>query len=278
MPPAEDLRIDGTGTVHPVGRTAGQQLRARAGEWRLVPSPTEVVLALRAGEGTRALRLAGEVRTPGALCDVVATVAQGGWGGELVVFEEEESSPQRGVDALVRSIFFESGNVVGASSNVPRERLGEILWRFGVITRDELQQIVRTADQTGRRVGEAAVELEFVGPDELFRMMARQVEEVFYAATLVGRATFFLFDGFDAAKLVRRHHLSASALLMEAARRTDELRFFRERSRATRGCRRRSRRPPPRRPRRSSRACSPSVTDAAALRRLAVGLGSSSSK
>jgi hypothetical protein len=59
-------------------------------------------------------------------------------------------------------------------------------------------------------------------------MMARQVEEVFYAAALVGRATFFLFDGFDAAKLGRRHHLSAGALLMEAARRTDELRFFRE--------------------------------------------------
>ena len=28
-------------------------------------------------------------------------------------------------------------------------------------------------------------------------MMARQVEEVFYAAVHVPRATFYLFDGFD---------------------------------------------------------------------------------
>jgi hypothetical protein len=228
----EDLRIDGTGTVHPVGRRAGQHLRARAGDWRLLAAPPEVVLALRARQGRRLLRLAGEVRSHGALCDVLATVAQGGWGGELVVLEDNDDSDgaaARGQDGAVRSIFFEGGNVVGASSTAPGERLGEILWRFGAITREQLEQVVRAADESGRRIGEAALELEFVGPDELFQMMARQVEEVFYAAALVGRATFFLFDGFDAARLGRRHHLSAGALLMEAARRTDELRFFRER-------------------------------------------------
>ncbi len=229
MSGAEDLRIDATGTLHPVGRRAGQHLRARAGEWRLLAGPPEVVLALRAGEGIRTLRLAGEVRSPGALCDVVATVAQGGWSAELFVFAEHDEAQQRGSDAVVRSVFFEGGSVVGATSNAPGERLGEILWRFGAITREQLAEVVRAADQSGRRVGEAAIELEFVGPDELFRMMARQVEEIFYATALVGRATFFLFDGFDPSGLVRRHNLSAGALLMEAARRTDELRFFRER-------------------------------------------------
>jgi hypothetical protein len=126
------------------------------------------------------------------------------------------------------SIFFEGGNVVGATSTAPRERLGEILWRFGAITREQLEEVLRAADKSGRRLGEAAIELEFVGPDELFRMMARQVEEIFYAAVHVGSATFYLFDVFEEARLVRRHNLSAGALLMEAARRTDELRFFRE--------------------------------------------------
>jgi hypothetical protein len=227
---AEDLRVDGTGTAHPVGRRAGQELRARAGDWRLVSSPPEVILALRATEGRRALRLAGEVRTPGALCDVLATMAQGGWGGELVVFEEPEAAatPIAGTTVIERSIFFEGGNVVGATSTAPGERLGEILWRFGAITQEELDRIVQASVASGRRMGEAAIELEFVGPDELFHMMTRQVEEVFYAAALVGRATFFLFDGFDPGRLARRHLLSAGALLMEAARRTDELRFFRE--------------------------------------------------
>jgi hypothetical protein len=218
MADGQDLRIDATGTVHPLDRRASQELRARAGEWHLLPAPAEVVLATRAGEGARSLRLAGEVRAPGALCDVVALVAQGAWSGELLVFE----------DAIVRSVFFDAGNVVGGSTNAPGERLGEILWRFGAITRGQLDEVVREAEKTGKRVGETAIDLEFVGPEELYRMMSRQVEEVFYAAVHVSRATFFLFDGFDESRVLRRHRLSAGALLMEAARRMDELRFFRE--------------------------------------------------
>jgi hypothetical protein len=214
----QDLRIDATGTVHPLGREASQALRARVGEWSLLASPPEVVLAIRTGSGARSLRLAGEVRTPGALCDIVATMAQGCWGGELLVLEEETA----------RSIFFESGLVVGATTDAPRERLGEILWRFGAITRDQLDEVVRASAKSGKRVGETAIELEFVGSDELFRMMARQVEEVFFGAVQVGSAMFYLFDRFDDARLVRRHHMSTGGLLMEAARRMDELRFFRE--------------------------------------------------
>jgi hypothetical protein len=214
----DDLRIDATGTIHPLGRHASQELRRRTGEWRLLAAPGELLVAVRAGGSSRPLRLAGEVRTPGALCDVVALIAQGSWGGELVVHDGSN----------VRSIFFEHGNVVGASTNLETERLGEILWRFGAITRSQLEEAVRTAEKTGKRLGEAAVDLDFVGPEELFQMMARQVEEVFYAAVHVSSATFYLFDGFDGSRLARRQKLSAAALLMEAARRMDELRFFRE--------------------------------------------------
>ena len=214
---AANLRIDGTGTVHPLGRKASQALRARVGEWSLLGSPPEVVLALRAGEA-RSLRLAGQVRAPGALCDVVATIAQASWGGELVVLEHE----------VVRSIYFEGGQVVGATTTAEGEKLGEILWRFGAIAREQLEEVVRTAERSGKRVGETAIELEFVGPDELFRMMARQVEEVFFGAVHVADATFYLFDRFEEARLVGRHHMNTGQLLMEAARRMDELRFFRE--------------------------------------------------
>jgi len=227
MPEAPDLRIDATGTVHPVGMRASQELRARAGEWRLVAAPGGILLAVQAGEIPRPLRLAGEVRAPGGLCDVVSTIAQGAYSAELTVFEALESHPQRPHQESVRSILFDHGNVVGASSTAPGERLGEILWRFGAITREQLDEVVSAAERTGKRVGEAAIELEFVEPEELFVMMGRQVEEIFYAAVHLGRASFFLFDGLDE-NLALRQPLSAGQLLMEAARRMDELRFFRE--------------------------------------------------
>jgi hypothetical protein len=218
MADGDDLRIDGTGTVHPLGRRASQELRGRAGEWRLLASPAELIVAARAGDGSRPLRLAGEVRTPGALCDVVAMIAQGSWGGELVVHDGE----------AVRSIYFDRGNVVGAATSVKSERVGEILWRFGAITRSQLEEVVKEAEKSGKRFGEAAVDLEFVDPEELFQMMGRQVEEVFFGAVHVSRATFYLFDGFDESRLARRQMIGAGALLMEAARRMDELHFFRE--------------------------------------------------
>jgi hypothetical protein len=218
MAEAQDLRIDATGTVHPVGRRASQELRARAGEWRLLPSPSGILLAARDGEVLRPLRLAGEVRAPGALCDVVSTIAQGAYTGELTAFEEDS----------VRVIHFDHGNVVWASSSIPAERLGEILWRFGAITRGQLDEVVTSAEKTGKRVGEAAIELEFVQPEELFLMMGRQAEEIFYAVVQLSRATFFFFDGLDEGKISRRLHLGTGQLLMEAARRVDELRFFRE--------------------------------------------------
>ena len=166
----------------------------------------------------RHLKLAGEMRTPGALCDVVALAAQSGWRGELVVLCEQGQ----------RSFYFDAGLVVGASTNVPEERLGETLYRFGVITREQLEAIVRSAESTGKRVGEAAIELEFVTAEELFPMMARQVEEVFYAAIHVLEGSFYFFDRFDEKVLLRRHSLNAGALLMEGARRMDEMKYFRE--------------------------------------------------
>jgi hypothetical protein len=219
---ADSLRIDGTGTVHPVGREASQELRAHSGEWRLLPSPRDAILLRRAGTGDGAagavLRLAGEIRTPGALCDVVALIAQSGFGGELVAIAEEGQ----------RTIYFDGGNVVGAQTTVPEERLGETLYRFGVVTREQLEEAIKATATNGKRLGETAIELEFVTAEELYPMMARQVEEVFFRALHITEGIFYFFDRYDEKDLVRRHDLNAGALLMEAARRMDELKFFRE--------------------------------------------------
>jgi hypothetical protein len=213
------LRVDSTGTVHPVGRAASQQLRARVGSWRLLPSPQNVLL-MRAGDGTDAplLRMAGEIRTPGALCDVIAVAAQSAWTGEILVLEA----------GTQRSIYLDGGTVIGASTNVADERLGETLYRFGVVTREQLESAIKASAESGKRIGEAAIELEYVSPEDLFPMMARQVEEVFYAALRVGEGMFYVFDRYDESQLPRRHNMNAGALLMEGARRMDEMHFFRE--------------------------------------------------
>ncbi|MGO8998653.1 MAG: DUF4388 domain-containing protein, partial [Polyangiaceae bacterium] len=183
------------------------------------PGPADVCILRPEGREVAVLKMAGEIRAPGAICDVVALAAQSSWTGEIVVLDAETQ----------RSIFLDGGAVVGATTNVPSERLGETLYRFGVITRAQLEAAIASSAQTGKRLGETAVDLEFLSPEELFPMMARQVEEVFYAALRVGDGTYYVFDRYDETHLARRHNMAAGALLMEGARRMDEMRFFRER-------------------------------------------------
>jgi hypothetical protein len=212
------LRVDGTGTVHPVGRGASQQLRPRAGEWRILRSPKDLIIARSVTAGDAVLKLAGEIRTPGALSDIVALAAQSQWRGELVILTELGT----------RSFYFERGVVLGASTTVPEERLGETMYRFGVISREQLEKIVAVSTETGKRLGETAIDLGIVPADKLYAMMARQVEEVFYSAVHVSEGSFYFFDRFDEKNIIRRHNLNASGLLIEAARRMDEMRFFRD--------------------------------------------------
>jgi hypothetical protein len=220
MADRDDLvRVDLTGTVHPVGKSASQELRARAGEWRLQRSPPDALLMRKVAKADNVLRLAGEIKTPGALCDVIAMIAQSGWKGELIAIDEGK----------IRSLYFDAGSVIGAQTNVPEERLGETLYRFGVVTREQLETTIKASTKTGKRFGEAAVELAIVSPEQLYPMMARQVEEVFYAALHVADGTFYFYDRFDDSAVGRRHALNAGMLLMEGARRMDEMRFFRER-------------------------------------------------
>src|SRR5689334_15037149 len=88
----ELVRIDATGTAHPVGKTASQRMRARQGAFRLMPAPSHLVVMRYVDEhGKRdeidgpVFRLAGEITKAGALCDIVSLIGQAGWKGELVV-------------------------------------------------------------------------------------------------------------------------------------------------------------------------------------------------
>jgi hypothetical protein len=220
---AELVRIDARGEAHPIGAIASQRLRARAGAYRVLPAPEHVVFMRYTGEDGRrdaddgaVVRLAGEVTAPGALCDVLALLGQTGWRGELVVADGED----------VRSVFFDQGNVVGALTNVEEERLGSVLYRYGVIDADGLERVMALV-QGGKRFGEAAIELGVLKQDQIYAHIAKQVDEIVFATLTVGDGTFFFLDNFDEGRLVSCHTVSANALLMDGVTRMDEMRYFR---------------------------------------------------
>jgi len=221
----ELVRVDATGTAHPVGKTASQRMRARQGAFRLMPAPAHLIVMRYVGEDGRrdpedgpVFRLAGEITSPGAICDIVALIGQAGWNGELVVLD----------GAHTRSIFFEHSNVVSASSTVEGERLGEVLYRYGALTREQVAATA-AAVNADLRFGEAAVRAGYLTRELLFQLMARQTEEIVYAVLLVADGTFFFLDPYDEGRIHARQNLSVNGLLMEGVRRMDEMRYFRDR-------------------------------------------------
>ena len=220
---SELVRIDSRGEAHPIGAVASQRLRARAGAYRVLPAPGHVVFMRYTGEDGRRdaddgaiVRLAGEITAPGALCDVLALVGQTGWRGELVVLDGDDA----------RSVFFDQGNVVGASTNVENERLGSVLYRYGVLDEAGRDRILSEV-KDGKRFGAAAIELGVLKQDQIYAYISKQVDEIVFATLTVSDGTFFFLDGFDEARLVSRHTVSASALLMDGVTRLDEMRYFR---------------------------------------------------
>lgn len=220
--------VDVNGVVHPLGEAAGEHMRRRReGAFRLMPTPDHVIFMRYTGKDGRrdeedgaVVRLAGEIVAPGSMCDVLALVAQAGWRGELTVRDSEHN----------RSVFIEGGNAISALSDVEEERLGRILYRYGVV--DEVQHRAiyeRIAQGSGERYGEAAVELGIVTHNQIFVYLAKQVEEVVLAMMTVADGAYCFLDGFDDASLRSRHSISVNGLLMDGVTRMDEMRYFRQR-------------------------------------------------
>lgn len=222
---SDDLvRVDGTGTAHPVGKIASKRMRERQGGFRLMPSPSHVMLLRKADEQGRAiptdgtLRLCGEITTASVLCDVFAMVGQSRWGGELSLFD----------GAATRSVFFENGNVVSAQSNADGERLGEVLYRYGALTHDQIAMVMQ-AVTVDMRFGEAAVSMGLISRERLFQLLTKQVEEIVYTTLRTESGMFYFLDRFDESRLTSRQNFTVNSLIMEGVRRIDEMKFFRER-------------------------------------------------
>lgn len=225
--PQDDLVfIDERGVAQPHGEHAGTQMRARAGAYRLMPTPNHVVFMRFTGQDGRRdeedgaiVRLAGEITHPGTMCDVIALIAQANWRGELTVRDGEH----------VRSIFIDSGNAVCATSDVDEERFGKIMYRFGAIDEFQLRHTLDKQKESGLRFGDMAVELGISNHSQVYQYLGKQAEEIVLASMQVGDGMFCFLDGFDDEAVPFHHSLSLNNLLMDGVTRMDEMRYFRQR-------------------------------------------------
>src|SRR5690606_11191070 len=131
----ELVRIDRQGVAHPIGTIASQRMRPHQGTYRLLPSPSHVVLMRYTGEDGQVdegdgaiMRIAGEIVVPGTICDIIALLGQTGWRGILSVHTRDAT----------REIFLDQGSVLGVRSSDPDEWLGRVMYRYGHLSEEDL--------------------------------------------------------------------------------------------------------------------------------------------
>jgi tetratricopeptide (TPR) repeat protein len=121
-------------------------------------------------------------------------------------------------------IYLEKGRVTNATVLSRPDRLGDVLVKNGVVTREQLGQAMAIQAQgEGKRVGRILVEMGALSEEELTRWITVQVEEAVFLLFSWSQGLFH----FDPGELFReddgvRISLNMDGLLMEGARRVDE--------------------------------------------------------
>ena len=117
-----------------------------------------------------------------------------------------------------KAIQFEDGRPVFAISNLPHDRMGDLLYREGKITREQQQRARDLVVESGRRMGEILVEFGFLKPRELLPAVRHHIEDIVYSVFAWDSGEFAVSSGDSTTERIRltRH---PAAIVLEGVRR-----------------------------------------------------------
>ena len=170
-------------------------------------------------EGNVRVILAGEVLTSMTLFQIIETISNRNWDGDLRVFSNRGS---------VFELKFEQGALRHARSNEEEGLLGQTLIKEGVLSPKDLQDVLEHVSKE-KRLGDLLVELEVLTSEQLFDYLGKQIKGVFFRALLVPDGTY-VFTTPDPKAEPPAHTvlLPVRALLMEGIQRVDEMELYRD--------------------------------------------------
>jgi hypothetical protein len=159
--------------------------------------------------------LAGDV-SGFPLSDLMAFLSQSRWSGVIRLHEP----------TATRSVAMKDGEVRGAVSDDPAERLSVLLVRLGHVTQAQIDDALRTDPPS--RLGRALVERALMQPHDLWKCITHQVAEIFHAMVLCREGSYVLIDQ-PLDERMQNIQVSTQSLLMDAIRKIDEMAHFRKR-------------------------------------------------
>ena len=126
-------------------------------------------------------------------------------------------------DVARKKLSFVDGEVMAVSSNVEDDRLGEVMWRAGIISLDQLMIAASQLGESKKKIGRLLVDNGFIASKQLFAGLRAQVREILLSVFHF-RGGMFCFIGHTprAATPIRLEE-STESLIMTGVRQLDEL-------------------------------------------------------
>jgi hypothetical protein len=218
---ADLVIVEPDGSVRVPGRVADRKLRERAGRYRLVTDAPGLVILRGESErleGQSRVLMAGEIISRTTVLEILNVIATAAWRGQMHVFAPDAT----------RVLAIDQGALKHARSDHPDDRLGQVLYRNGHLSKAQLDQLVREVDPE-RRLGQLVLEKGFLQQDILFQQLQKQVEQIFFASLLAREGTYAFVSDDGAEPPAHAVHLPVAGMLMEGVQRIDEMALFRER-------------------------------------------------
>lgn len=149
-----------------------------------------------------------------SLPDVLQLLAMGGKTGCLSVTDRSNFG----------YIYFQKGRIVYATILNRRDRLGDMLVKEDVVTREQLDGAVAEQDRNrdGRRLGQILCDRGYLSESTLKRYVQRQIEEAVYHLFTWDQGTFHFEPGEEPDEEPILVSINPESLLLEGARRIDE--------------------------------------------------------
>jgi len=121
-----------------------------------------------------------------------------------------------------KTVYFSGGEIVYATSTVEDDRLGEILWRRGFLSLEQLYE-VHDLVTPQKKLGAILVERKLITPRQLYEGIKEQVQEIVYSTFHFRRGEFLFVEGKVPLKGRVRLDAGTREVIMEGIHRMEEM-------------------------------------------------------
>ncbi|MBN2494014.1 MAG: DUF4388 domain-containing protein [Deltaproteobacteria bacterium] len=209
---ADKLRFTEQGELVVAADELGKLGSAEPGALRLLHLQDDLLIGAQAQPGLRAHPvLYGDLRLL-HVAEVMALISSMRKDGVLSLL----------VPHARKSVYFSEGEVVYASSTVEDDRLGEVLWRKGLLSLDQLAE-VHDLVTPERKLGAVLVDLEMLSPRQLYDGIREQVLEIVYSTFHFQRGEFIFTGRKPTLRSSVRLDVDTREVIREGVRRVQEL-------------------------------------------------------